>query len=68
MSAGASAINNWRSSIVYNSYGARLFRNRPARISEYAKEKTTEQNLIVGSGTFEAKVTNIALDVLYYWT
>jgi len=46
------------SAVVYHSYGARLFTaHRPPRISEYAEEKRTEQNLFVRSGKSEAKVT-----------
>ena len=39
-------------------------------MDKYAKEKMTEQNLVVRSGKSEAKVTNnkIGLDVLYYWS
>ena len=44
---------------MYNSYGSRLFTaQKPPRISEYAEEKTTEQNLFVRSGKSEAEVTN----------
>jgi len=45
--------------VVYHSYGAHLFTaRRPPRISEYAEEKRTEQNLFVRSGKSEAEVTN----------
>ena len=45
-------------SIVYNSYGSRLFTHRSRRISEYAEEKRTEHNLFVRSSKSEAEVTN----------
>jgi len=48
---------------VYNSYGAHLFmRQRTPRISEYAEQKRTGQNLFVRSGKYEAEVRLIIED------
>ena len=48
---------------MYNSYGAHLFmRQRTPRISEYAEQKRTGQNLFVRSGKYEAEVRLIIED------
>jgi len=55
--------------VVYNSYGAHLFTAdtaSPPRISEYAEERRTEQNLIVRSSKSEAEVTNKCVNYMQH--
>jgi len=53
-----STIDGHRCSMCITVTAHDCLRHRSSRISEYAEEKITEQNLFVSSGKSEAEVTN----------